>query len=68
MSKDHVLLRLPVVLAQTGLSRAWLYQLVKEGKFPAPIKIGERSVAWVSAEVDDWVQARISASRGGHGK
>ena len=68
MQNEHVLLRLPAVLAQTGLSRAWLYQLVKDGKFPAPIKIGERSVAWVSAEIDDWVQERISASRGGHYK
>ncbi|EMW0832908.1 MAG: AlpA family phage regulatory protein [Enterobacter sp.] len=33
------------------------------GEFPQSIKIG-RSVRWVSAEVETWIDEKIRASRG----
>lgn len=54
------LLRLPEVLARTGLSRSRLYA---DPSFPKGVKIGERAVAWVENEVQEWVDARI-AERG----
>lgn len=60
------LLRLKTVENLTGLSRSSIYRMVKAGEFPPPIKLtGSRSVAWVTEEVDAWIQARISESRGG---
>ena len=57
------LLRLPAVQQLTGLSRSTIYQLSAVGDFPAPVKIGSRASAWISLEVSDWIEARISQSR-----
>ncbi|MBW8073001.1 MAG: AlpA family phage regulatory protein [Ferrovum sp.] len=57
------ILRLDAVLDKTGLSRSLIYQLVSEGNFPAQIHLGARSVGWIEAEVDDWIDARITMSR-----
>jgi prophage regulatory protein len=56
------LLRLPDVVGRTGLPRSSLYQKVKRGQFPAPVKLGERAVAWHSAQIDTWIASRIGAS------
>ncbi|NRP95857.1 Prophage CP4-57 regulatory protein (AlpA) [Marinobacterium sp. xm-g-59] len=53
--------KLPEVLVQTGLSRAHLYALAQKGAFPKPVKLSERSSAWVESEVQDWIDARIAA-------
>ena len=52
------LLRLPAVLAVTGLSRSGLYA---DTSFPRAVKIGPRAVAWVQGEVDAWCAERIAA-------
>lgn len=58
---DHLVLdRLPVVLARTGQSAATLWRGVKARTFPAPVRIGVNSVAWVRGEVDRWIEARIA--------
>jgi prophage regulatory protein len=61
----HSLIRRPDVEARTGLRRSSLYDLVAAKRFPAPIRIaGTRTVAWVEAEVDQWVKDQIEAARG----
>lgn len=57
-------LRLPRIIADYGLSRSSLYELMETGEFPKPIKLGKRSVAWLAAEVDSWANSRVEASRG----
>ena len=61
------LIRLPKVMAMTGLSRSTIYRYrhTRDPKiaFPDPIKIGERAAAWKKAEVEEWVRKRISFSR-----
>lgn len=51
-------MRLPEVKAETGYSGSSIYALVKEKKFPAPIKLGPRARAWDSDEVDEWKAER----------
>jgi prophage regulatory protein len=41
-------------------SDAQLHRLVKAGKFPAPIKIGENRNAWIEEEIDAYIQAKIA--------
>ena len=53
--------KLPAILARTGLSRSTLYQRVKDGKFPKPVKISERAVGWLTSEVDDFIAERVAA-------
>lgn len=58
------LAKLPAVMNATGLSRSTLYARVKTGGFPAPVKLGERAVAWSVESVRTWIAERIEASRG----
>ncbi|MGD8853008.1 MAG: AlpA family transcriptional regulator [Gammaproteobacteria bacterium] len=57
------ILRLPTVKARTGLSRSTIYLRISEGRFPKPVSLGGRAVGWVEAEVDDWLNEQIEASR-----
>ena len=57
------LLRLSDVMRGTGYGRAWIYRLISLGRFPKPVKIGSRSVAFIESEVDEWINQRIDASR-----
>ncbi len=53
------LLRLPHVIARVGLKRTAIYEGVRLGTFPAPIRLGRRCVAWPSDTVEAWIAARI---------
>jgi len=57
------ILRLPVVLDRTGLSRSTVYQRVTEGKFPRPVSLGARAVGWIETEVEEWIGCQIEVSR-----
>ncbi len=48
--------QLPEVIAQTGLCRSTIYDLVSQGKFPSLINLGPRAVCWVPSEVVDWIE------------
>ena len=45
----------------TGLSRSSIYAMVADGTFPKQIKIGRRAVAWVEADIDDWMLSRVKS-------
>jgi len=54
MSKINILRR-ERVQERTGLSRSTIYDRMKEGTFPKPIRLGPRSVGWVESEIEDWL-------------
>ena len=56
--------RLPEVVARTGLSRSTIYVRLAEGCFPQPVPLGARAVGWIESEVDNWIRERIAESRG----
>lgn len=58
------LIRLPEASRRTGYGKAWIYKLIAQNRFPQPIKIGSRAIAFVESEIDEWVNKRISESRG----
>ena len=49
------LLRLPEVEGLVGLRKSKLYDLVKQGQFPAPVRIGPRAVRWRLSAVQKWI-------------
>lgn len=51
-----VLIRRNQVEQLIGLKKAAIYQLIKQGSFPSPVKIGKRAVAWRIADLDLWVK------------
>ena len=59
----EALLRRKQVEARTGLTRSTLYALISEGKFPKPIPLVGRTVAWTESSIDRWIAERIAASK-----
>ena len=60
---SNKILRLPAVLSRTGLGRSTVYLYISEGRFPKPISLGPRAVGWLEAEIDEWLEQQIQASR-----
>ena len=56
------MLRLSQVATVTGLSKTKIYQLQIQGDFPMRVQLSPRRVAWVEAEVQAWLAARITSS------
>ena len=59
----HTILRLPDVKRSTGLSRSTIYLRIGQGTFPKPVSLGGRAVGWLEAEIQEWLQRQIEASR-----
>ena len=66
MAKNQLrgrILRTPDVEDATGYSRASLYRLEKEGRFPPRMKLGEGqggAVGWLGDDIEDWRDARAA--------
>ncbi|WP_116964340.1 helix-turn-helix transcriptional regulator [Fastidiosibacter lacustris] len=58
------IIKLPLVVEKTSLSTASIYRLAKVGKFPAPVKLSERSSGWLESDVNQWIDNRIKARDG----
>ncbi|HTF66942.1 MAG TPA: AlpA family transcriptional regulator [Edaphobacter sp.] len=63
--KSARLIRLPQVKQKTGYSRSSIYAKIPLDEFPAPVNLGARAVAWIESEIDEWINDRVKASRGG---
>lgn len=61
--KNNQLIRLPTVVVMTCRSKASIYQDIKAGTFPKPIKIGERASAWKLHEVQAWIDEKCNQSQ-----
>lgn len=60
---DDPLIDMKFITTFTGLTDKWFYKLIKEKKFPKPIKLG-RASRWFKSEVEKWLKERIEESRG----
>ena len=38
--------------------------MMSERRFPSPVKIGSRAIAFIESEIDEWINQRIAESRG----
>jgi prophage regulatory protein len=49
-----------------NFSRVHIWRLIKEGRFPKPIKLGGGSRnAWVESEIDDFIAAKMAERTAG---
>ena len=62
---SHQILRILEVADRTGLARSSIYAKIQARDFPRPIQLGARSVGWLEADVDHWIDQQISRSREG---
>ena len=53
------LIKLKAVMDCTGLARSTVYKFIAEDRFPKPVKLGTRMVAWVESEIQEWIQQKI---------
>lgn len=59
------LLRRREVEQITCLGTSTIYRLMREGRFPEPIKIGPKAVRWKPDEIDTYLESRPRATGDG---
>ena len=59
----HKILRRQQVEELTGLSRSTIYAMMSNNQFPKPISLSARSVGWLEAEINLWIESRIFECR-----
>jgi prophage regulatory protein len=52
-------LKIKQVAAEINVSVPQVYKLVSLGRFPKPIKLGERGSGWLITEIDAWLKSRV---------
>lgn len=52
------LIRIKEVQYRTGLGRSTIYRWMAQGKFPKPVVLGGRSIAWAEWEIECWIKRR----------
>ena len=55
-------IRRPEVKERCGLRDSALTDAIQRGEFPAPLKVSAsgRTVVWLEAEIDAWLEARLA--------
>lgn len=53
-----VFVRMSGVVRITGLGRSTIYRLIAEQKFPLPVRLAKRAVAWRRVDLDQWSAGR----------
>jgi len=56
---DQRIIRKPELFARVGLSDATIWRMEKSGKFPRRVRLGGKSVGWLSGEFEDWLNTRL---------
>ena len=65
----NAILRLPALSKKIGYQRSAIYEKLDpsspryDSTFPKPIRLGQRAIGFLESEADDWISARIEASR-----
>ena len=64
-AQQRKLLKAQQVAELTSISRSHLHRLARDGKFPAPINIGENRSAWLESDVQEWISECIRKHHAG---
>lgn len=61
---DNYPLSFDMLLPVAGLpfSRAWVYQLIRLGRFPSTVKLSDNRVAWLAGDIRRHLAARTGAT------
>ena len=55
------ILKVKQVAKEINVSVPQVYKLVSLGRFPKPIKLGERGSGWLTSEIEAWLQSKVDA-------
>jgi predicted DNA-binding transcriptional regulator AlpA len=64
MHEEKALWRMPRVIEALGVQKSTLWERVKTGHLPPPVRISARSVAWPSNEIIKIIDAQIAGCNG----
>ncbi len=53
------LLRLREVIEIVGFKHSHIYGLIKENKFPKPIKLSSKKAVWLSTQITEWKKEAV---------
>ena len=56
-STNRFLLTYREVEQLTGLSHSTIFRKVRDGTFPAPVKVGKRALRWRESDVRAWIDS-----------
>ena len=56
MAENETLLRREDIEKMLGLGRTAIYNLVRRGELPPPLKVGPRASRWRKADVDEFIE------------
>jgi prophage regulatory protein len=59
----NTLMTIQQVTEATSLSRTTIWRLQQRGEFPKGIKISEARVGYSVAEINKWIEKRVSEAR-----
>ena len=54
------LIRRKDVQIKVGLGASSIYAEMAKGRFPKPVFLSEKRVAWIESEIDAWIAERIA--------
>lgn len=56
------LLTMNQVLERVPVSRQQIYAWISKGSFPRQIRLSENRVAWLEADIEEWIDGMIEAT------
>ena len=56
------LLRRQQVEEIVGLNKSRIYVLMRDDKFPLPLRVGGKAVRWRESELSEWIETRERSS------
>ena len=62
--KQAALLRVADVAKLISASKSSIWSWVGQGKFPQPVRFGERYTAWRTEDIDAWIASRVREQAG----
>ncbi|WP_373278024.1 helix-turn-helix transcriptional regulator [Andreprevotia lacus] len=57
---NHQFVRMRDVVLMLDVSRSTIYRWIDEGKFPSPVNLSERTIAFRQKDLDEWAATRQS--------
>lgn len=52
------LIRMKQLQEMVGFKKSTIYKFMQEQRFPKPVQIGKRAVAWRLSDIQSWIKGR----------
>lgn len=61
-SQEFGVYRLSDLTELLRVGRSTIYYWIKKGKFPKPIKLGEKTSGWLKKDIQKWLEERAKGN------